>query len=392
MGNDTGGAIPAFNEVFTTKDGTQVAAWMVTANRRVWDLPGFLATGEAVDAWRLFDNYRTRGMKPGDPVLLWLAGNDTDDPAPGIYALGIATSEPYEDHGDPDDPAWGDAAEAAKVRPYIDLNLPQLDAPLHRSDLRADPRLKRLEVLRAPQMANPLVVTPEEMAAIDEHLGGNLHGLIRAASNQAAAELWSTDVWAVHYSAAYEDLVSWCADRTLTVPYIPVANRSELVYTDRFTWCTGEVDADYLGEWDELADRLDRDWVTGFYGVSVSDRDPQDLTFAVADGWLVLTARVPHGDSGDGSGVPSLSTAVAAARLAAETRVLVEAASGSGDDTPRVLVEWDGHNGTARVRVRHGGDDAQPVAVPTDPANSLAAAVHAALGAVGAAADRPVVR
>lgn len=182
MGNDTaGGAMPAFSEVFTTHDGTQVAAWMVTANRHVWDLPGFLATGEAVDAWRLFDNYRARAMKPGDPVLLWLAGSDTDDPAPGIYALGIATSEPYDDHGDPDDPAWGDAAEAAKVRPYIDLHLPQLDAPLHRSDLRADARLERLEVLRAPQMANPLVVTPEEMAALDEHLGGNLHDLIRAA-------------------------------------------------------------------------------------------------------------------------------------------------------------------------------------------------------------------
>lgn len=200
-------------------------------------------------------------------------------------------------------------------------------------------------------------------------------------------------MWAVHYSAAYEDLVSWCADRTLTVPHIPDANRAELVYTARFTWCTADVDADYLGRWDDLADRLDRDWVTGFYGVSVSDRDPQDLTFAVADGWLVLTARVPLGDRGDGSGVPSSSTAVAVARLAAETRVLVEAASGTSDDTPRVLVEWDGHTGTARVRVR-AADDGQVVDVPIDPppsetTDTLATAVRTALGIVGAAADRP---
>jgi hypothetical protein len=46
-----------------------------------------------------------------------------------------------------------------------------LDPLIPRSELRSDTRFARAEVLRVPRMGNPLVLTPPEVAAIDEHLG-----------------------------------------------------------------------------------------------------------------------------------------------------------------------------------------------------------------------------
>jgi hypothetical protein len=46
-----------------------------------------------------------------------------------------------------------------------------LPAVLPRELLRSDPQTARLEVLRAPQMSKPSVVTPGEKAVIEELMG-----------------------------------------------------------------------------------------------------------------------------------------------------------------------------------------------------------------------------
>lgn len=56
-------------------------------------------------------------------------------------------------------------------RPRVGLALAALAAPIPRAVLRADPRTARMEVLRAPQMGNPSVVTPAEFAVIAAMLG-----------------------------------------------------------------------------------------------------------------------------------------------------------------------------------------------------------------------------
>ena len=38
-------------------------------------------------------------------------------------------------------------------------------------ELRADPRFSRSEILRAPRVGNPVVVSPGELAVLDEWLG-----------------------------------------------------------------------------------------------------------------------------------------------------------------------------------------------------------------------------
>jgi hypothetical protein len=46
-----------------------------------------------------------------------------------------------------------------------------LSAVLPRMQLRADPWTARLKVLRAQQMSNPSIVSPEEKSVIDELIG-----------------------------------------------------------------------------------------------------------------------------------------------------------------------------------------------------------------------------
>jgi hypothetical protein len=57
-------------------------------------------------------------------------------------------------------------------RPPRRLAMTLLPAMLPRVQLRADPRTARLKVLRAQQMSNPSIVSPEEKAVIEELIGG----------------------------------------------------------------------------------------------------------------------------------------------------------------------------------------------------------------------------
>ncbi len=72
--------------------------------------------------------------------------------------------------GDPDDPYWLDATERKKERPYVGVSLVFLDPPILREVLKEDAGFCRSEVMRAPQMANPLVLRREDVDLLDAFL------------------------------------------------------------------------------------------------------------------------------------------------------------------------------------------------------------------------------
>ena len=131
-----------------------LGAWLLKADptrapMAQWRRTGFASvTSRCVRA-----TYRAELVREGQPVLLWISGQDVEHPA-GIHAAGRTTGPVVED----DD------------GPAMQLALSAVDPVVLRSDLLAEPDLSRLEVIRMPAGSNPSFVTVEEFAII-RHLG-----------------------------------------------------------------------------------------------------------------------------------------------------------------------------------------------------------------------------
>jgi hypothetical protein len=139
-----------------TATGVEIGAWMLKANPDVWDVLGHLAAGRVIDEWGVADGYRAALMTPGDRCFLWVTGPRNATWTPGVWAAGTVTGRPVH------------AGERGRLR--VDLDVHGLRPPLPRAELKADPRFAMAEVLRVPRMGNPLILTPGEVAAIDDHL------------------------------------------------------------------------------------------------------------------------------------------------------------------------------------------------------------------------------
>jgi len=153
------------------RDGTVVAAWLFKANPEVWDIFGHIRRGAPLDAWRMTPSYRVALVRPGHRAVLWITGQRGSGHVPGVWAIGEVTGDPYEDVGDPDDPLWIDLAARGRVRPYVEIDLRPLAAPVARLDLAADPRFVGAEILRSPRMGSPLALTGSELTAILDRAG-----------------------------------------------------------------------------------------------------------------------------------------------------------------------------------------------------------------------------
>ncbi len=151
------------------RDGTEIGAWLLTCNPKMWDLPGMLASGSGVTSWRLAPNYRTDLVEPGDRCFLWVGDSSGQWPS-GVWATGLVSDRPRIGEGGDDDPYWLDRAEQEKERPYVGIFLIFLDPPILRADLKEDDRFGRAEVMTAAQMANPLILTPDQVALLDDYL------------------------------------------------------------------------------------------------------------------------------------------------------------------------------------------------------------------------------
>jgi hypothetical protein len=130
-----------------------LGAWLLKGNADQSDLAGRFARDPRVTRWCLQPSYRLELMRAGQPVLFWASGSRRRDAAYGIWGRGELAGTPERD---------GDAGWWVP----LDLVIAGPADRLPREELRADPRLSELEVLRQPQAANPSFVTVAQYAVI----------------------------------------------------------------------------------------------------------------------------------------------------------------------------------------------------------------------------------
>lgn len=105
----------------------------------------------------------SKNMKVGDGVLVWMAGADA-----GIYAIAQITATPQILTDIPDRQYWIDPKRIeSKPQAMIRFVHKLVEQPLRRNQLKDDPILKSLLVIRAPNSTN-FKVTAEEWQRIHQ--------------------------------------------------------------------------------------------------------------------------------------------------------------------------------------------------------------------------------
>lgn len=140
---------------------------VTNATLGAWLLKGNADTGGVADRpagrverWCVRPGYRAALMAPGHRVLLWVSGSRRRLPY-GIWGVGrLAGGAECEPSGD----------GAGRWSVPLDLVLLDDVDRVRREVLRADPRLRDIEVLRQPQAANPSYLTVAEAVALADHL------------------------------------------------------------------------------------------------------------------------------------------------------------------------------------------------------------------------------
>lgn len=95
-------------------------------------------------------------MRPGQRIYFYIGGNLSQTP-PGIYGIGEVTNVPFDGcNGD----GWADPADRGRAGIFVPIDLRDLKLRSTRAQLEV--ALPGCELMRAPQMGNPIVVTPEE--------------------------------------------------------------------------------------------------------------------------------------------------------------------------------------------------------------------------------------
>jgi len=132
----------------TTRAVTErsLGAWLVKAN------PGSLPIEETVRT-RFADitsrcvrpTYRTGVVREGQPVLLWVSGNDRRHPA-GIYAAGHTTGP----------------VDLEASSPEMPVRLRAIEPAIPRQEIRTHPVLAGIEVIRMPAGSNPSYLDAEQ--------------------------------------------------------------------------------------------------------------------------------------------------------------------------------------------------------------------------------------
>ena len=128
-----------------------VACWVLKSTRPPEQIEPGWRVGTALGLTRCVRrSYRLDLLHPGQPVLLWVSGRT----APGVHALGEVTGE----------------AEERDDGPVVAVRLARLPSPVPRAALLADPAANDAEVLRMPVGSNPSWLSPEQYAAVLDHL------------------------------------------------------------------------------------------------------------------------------------------------------------------------------------------------------------------------------
>jgi hypothetical protein len=138
-------------------DLADLGAWLLKGNADRRDLAARFAIDPLVETWGVHPSYRTAMMAAGQPVLFWGSGSRHRLPY-GIWGSGEVAGPPAYH------------PEAGRWLVPLNLVIWDRDEWVPRSELRGDPELAGLEVLRQPQAANPSYVTKAELAALRDYL------------------------------------------------------------------------------------------------------------------------------------------------------------------------------------------------------------------------------
>nr|QLK01487.1 hypothetical protein HZU44_16585 [Micromonospora carbonacea] len=133
-----------------------LGAWLVKGNADRSDLAARFRRDPRVTSWCVRPGYRSRLMRPGQPVVLWASGSRSRLPY-GVWGVGRILAPPVADA----DGGWSVP---------LDLTVLAEADRVPRQRLRADARLGGLEVFRQPQAANPSYLTVTQFAALRDHL------------------------------------------------------------------------------------------------------------------------------------------------------------------------------------------------------------------------------
>jgi EVE domain len=147
-----------------TVNRDDLGAWMVKGNPAVWDFTALLRGEMPVERWSVQPNYRSELAEPGDRVFLWLTGGSSAV-EPGLWGAGAVTGR-LEELGPTDEGHWRDEEKRRRSVHFLPMRIDLWGHPLSPAALRAA-GLGDLEVLRQPQMGNPLHVTRPQLEALD---------------------------------------------------------------------------------------------------------------------------------------------------------------------------------------------------------------------------------
>ena len=138
--------------------------WLFQGNPKYYRIKEAIAAFETMP-W-LVTRY-AKEMQVGDGVLVWIAGADA-----GIYAIAEIIEPPQIFEQIPDAEYWTIPVSAKKDKPRAQLRFLRklLGQPLLKHELKQDPILKALLVIKAPNSTN-FKVSPEQWERVHQLKG-----------------------------------------------------------------------------------------------------------------------------------------------------------------------------------------------------------------------------
>ncbi len=148
-----------------------LGAWLLRCNpKNEPELPLLIAGGGyRIERWCVADNYRSRMMAAGDPVVFWLSG-DGRLLARGIWGVGrVLGVGGFR-------PAAGDRRSGRNIagpgeRPRVSVDIPLLTGAVSDQQLRAS-GIDDLEVQIQPQGSNPSWISAAQIARLADAAPG----------------------------------------------------------------------------------------------------------------------------------------------------------------------------------------------------------------------------
>lgn len=146
-------------EPLRTPEGTPIGGWVLRGDRATFDVAPMLDRFGQIYRYPVTPGPRAELMAPGQPCFLYLT--DTSRVV-GLWAVGEVVAPVLAVPIDPSDPAPG-----LGPRLLAEVEMLPLRKAIPARDLRKDPALSGSEVFTDPSRANPLVLQPREVRAIE---------------------------------------------------------------------------------------------------------------------------------------------------------------------------------------------------------------------------------